>query len=139
MVSAYVLGIYDGSANTQVEVYTNASTKTLGAILLQKYTVAKYFHTIVYYSKKFNNIKKNFSTIDHEMLAIVEALWHWQPYLYGKKLIIHTDHRLQMYFFAQPNLSPHNLKSAEKLADFLLWCNIQYTQGSTDILPDVIS
>ena len=47
--------------------------------------------------------------MDHEMLAIVEALWHWQPYLHGKKFVVHMDQRPLMYFFAQPNLSPHQL------------------------------
>ena len=52
VVSEPMLEIYNGSANTQVEVHTNASTKVLGAILLQKHAVAKHFHPIAYYSKK---------------------------------------------------------------------------------------
>ena len=55
MVSALILKIYDGSANTYVEVCTNAHTKALGAALLQKYTASKLFHPIVYYSENFNN------------------------------------------------------------------------------------
>ena len=43
------------------------------------------------------------------MLAVVDALQHWQPYLHGKKFVVHTDHRLLTYFFAQPNLSPRQL------------------------------
>ena len=35
--------------------HTNASAKALFAILPQKYAAAKYFHLVVYYSKKFNN------------------------------------------------------------------------------------
>ena len=56
------------------------------------------------------------------MLAIVEALW--QSYLYGKKFIVHTDHRLLTYFFAQPYIFPCQLQWAEKLADFFSWCSI---------------
>ena len=51
-----MLKIYDGSANTLVEVHTDASTKALGAVFLQKYAAAKQFHPIAYYNKKFNNI-----------------------------------------------------------------------------------
>ena len=53
------------------------------------------------------------------MLAIMEAVQYWRPYLYGKKFVMHTDHRPLMYFFAQPNLSPCQLQWAENLADFL--------------------
>ena len=42
------------------------------------------------------------------MLAIVEALQHWQPYLHDTKFIVNTDHSPLIYFFAQPNLSPAN-------------------------------
>ena len=44
--------------------------------------------------------------MDHEMLAIVEALQYCHPYLYGKKFIMYMDHHPLMYFFTQPNLSP---------------------------------
>ena len=62
--------------------------------------------------------------MDHKLLATVEALWHWWPYLHGKKFVVHTDHCPLMYFFAQLNLSPHQLHWAENLADFLPWCSI---------------
>ena len=62
--------------------------------------------------------------MDHEMLAIMEALWHWRPYLHGKKFIVHTDHRPLTYFFAQLNLSPRQLYWAENLADFFPCCSI---------------
>ena len=55
MVSASILKIYDGSANIQVELHTNARAKVLGIVLLQKHTAAKYFQPIAYYSKKLNN------------------------------------------------------------------------------------
>ena len=55
MVYVPVLEIYD-SATTKVEVHTDTSAKALGAILLQKYAAAKYFQTISYYSKMFNNM-----------------------------------------------------------------------------------
>ena len=62
--------------------------------------------------------------MDHEMLAIMEALWHYHPYLYGKKFVVYMDHRPLMYFFAQLNLSPHQLYWAENNANFLPWCII---------------
>ena len=62
-----MLEIYDSNADTWVEVHTDASTKVLGAILLQKYAAAKHLHPIAYYSKKFNNALKSYSAVDHEM------------------------------------------------------------------------
>ena len=45
--------------------------------------------------------------MDHKILAILEALQYWQPYLYDKKFIVHTDYQPLRYVFTQPNLSPH--------------------------------
>ena len=36
--------------------------------------------------------------MDHEMLAIMEALKHWQPYIHGKEFVVCTDHQPLMYF-----------------------------------------
>ena len=65
--------------------------------------------------------------MDHAMLAIVEALQHWHPYLHGKKFVMQTDHHPLMYFLVQLNLSPRQLYWDESLVDFLPWYYIQYT------------
>ena len=139
VVSTHVLEIYDGSTNTQVEVHIDASTKALSAILLQKLSAIRYFHSIAYYSKKVKNALWNYSAMDHEILAILEALQHQQLYLHGKKFIVCTDHWPLTYFFAQHNLSPLQLHWEENLADFLPLYSIYYAQGYTNILPDAIS
>ena len=59
--------------------------------------------------------------MDHEMLAIMEALQHWHLYLNGKKFSVNRDHQPLIYFFAQLNLSPHQLCWAKNLANFLAW------------------
>ena len=55
MVSIPMLEIYNNSVGTQVEVYTNARAKALGAVPPQKYAATKHFCPIEYYGKKFNN------------------------------------------------------------------------------------
>ena len=57
MVSAPMFENYNSSTDNWAVVHTNASKKVLGAVLLQKYTAAKHFHSIESYSKKFNNIQ----------------------------------------------------------------------------------
>ena len=139
MVSAPMLAIYDSSADTQVEVYTDTSTKALGTVLLQKYAAEKLFQPIVYYKKEFNNPLYNYSAFDGKILATMEALQYWCLYLHGKKFVMHVDHQHLMQFFTQPNLSSHQLCWPENLATFIPWRSIQYNQGSSKILPDAIS
>ena len=55
VVSALIFEIYDDSTNTWMEVYTDASTKVLGDIILQKHAAAEHFHLIEYCYKNSNN------------------------------------------------------------------------------------
>ena len=55
IIFAPMLEIYDDSPDTYTEVYTDTSTKVLGTVLLQKFTVAKHFYPVAYYSKKYKN------------------------------------------------------------------------------------
>ena len=37
--------------------------------------------------------QKNYSASEKELLGIVMAVEHWSTYLYGKKIIIYSDHK----------------------------------------------
>ena len=76
VLSAPILKIYDSSSNTWVDIHTNASTKALSAILIQKCAAANNFHPIAYYSKNF---KKNRIT----QLWIMKFWLLWKLYSIG--------------------------------------------------------
>ena len=50
-----MLELLDNSHDIQHEVYMDASTKALGGVLLQKYTMEASFHPVVYFSRKLNH------------------------------------------------------------------------------------
>jgi hypothetical protein len=66
----------------------------MGAVLLQKKEGGKK-HPIAYYSKTLSAAERNYDVYDLELLAIVNALDHWRPYLAGSphKIIIYSDHQ----------------------------------------------
>ncbi|GJW17817.1 putative reverse transcriptase domain-containing protein [Tanacetum coccineum] len=67
-------------------VYCNASHKGLGAILMKNEKV------IAYASRQLKIHKKNYTTHDLELGAVVFALKIWRHYLYGTKCTVFTDH-----------------------------------------------
>ena len=50
-------------------------------------------HLVSYYSRTLNSAEQNYSTIEKELLSIVEACRHFRPYVYSRKFTIETDHK----------------------------------------------
>ena len=68
-------------------IASDASNVGIGAKLPQDK------HLVSCYSRTLNSAEQNYSTIEKELLAIVEACRHFRPYVYGRKFIIETDHK----------------------------------------------
>ncbi|GKE29029.1 putative reverse transcriptase domain-containing protein [Tanacetum coccineum] len=83
LCSAPILALPKGSKN--FVVYCDASHKGLGAVLMQKEKV------IAYTSRQLKIHKKNYTTHDLELGAVVFALKMWRHYLYGTKYVVFTD------------------------------------------------
>ncbi|GJR71719.1 putative reverse transcriptase domain-containing protein [Tanacetum coccineum] len=89
LCSASILALPEGSEN--FVVYCDASHKGLGMVMMQKEKV------IAYASRQLKIHKKNYTTHDLELRAVVFALKMWRHYLYGTKCVVFTDHkRLQL-------------------------------------------
>ncbi|GKF07068.1 putative reverse transcriptase domain-containing protein, partial [Tanacetum coccineum] len=77
LCSAPILALPEGKEN--FVVYCDASRKGFGAVLIQREKV------IAYASRQLKIYKKNYTTHDLELGAVVFALKMWRRYLYGTK------------------------------------------------------
>jgi hypothetical protein len=91
LVIALVLALPTESGN--FVVYSDASKKGLGCVLMQNGNV------ITYASCQLKPYKQNYPTHDLELVAVVFALKIWRHYLYGEQCKIYTDHKSLKYFF----------------------------------------
>nr|GEX68756.1 retrotransposon protein, putative, Ty3-gypsy subclass [Tanacetum cinerariifolium] len=82
-----------------VEIYSDASKKGLGCVLMEHGKV------IAYASRQLKPFEVNYPTHDLELAAVVFALKIWRHYLYGETCDVFTDHKSLKYIFTQRDLN----------------------------------
>lgn len=93
---------------------------------------------MAYHSKKISTTKRNYSTYDKELYALVQSIKYWRHYILGKEIAVHTDH-LPLQFLQSPNKieEVRHLKWDSYLQQFHLI--IKYKKGITNNVVDCFS
>jgi len=78
-------------------VTTDASAYAIGAVLSQGKVGND--RPIAYASRVLSRAEQNYNTTEKELLAIVWAVKHFRPYVYGTKFKIVTDHKPLIWLF----------------------------------------
>ena len=116
--------------NKPFHIDTNASNLQLCAVIQQD------GRPVAYYTCKLNPAQQNYTTIEKELLSIVETLKEFRTMLLGAELHIYTDHK---------NLT-HKL-TAYTTQRVLCWCllleeygpTFHYKQSHKNIVADALS
>ena len=82
----------------QVILNTDASNQVVGAVLLQMQNGRG--TAIAYYSQVVSHAEQQYCTTRKELLAVVKAVKHFHPYLYGRSFILRTDHAALRWLFS---------------------------------------
>lgn len=94
LIKEPVLSFYDPSKTLVLSV--DACKDGLGAALLQE------GKPIAYASRSLNNTQKSHAQIEKEMLAIVYGVKKFHQYVYGREIIVETDHKPLIHIFKKP-------------------------------------
>ncbi|GJR03140.1 putative reverse transcriptase domain-containing protein [Tanacetum coccineum] len=129
IANAPILDLSEGSED--FIVYCDASIKGLGVVLMQREKV------IAYASRQLKIHKKNYTTHDLELGAVVFALKIWRHYLYGTKCTVFTDHKSLQHILDQKELNMRQLRWLEFLSDYDY--KIRYHQGKANFVVDALS
>jgi hypothetical protein len=71
-------------------LHTDWSALGIGAILGQLDEKGKEY--VIAYASRSNKVESNYSSYEGECLAVVWAIIHFRPYLYGTNFTLYTDH-----------------------------------------------
>ncbi|GJU93546.1 putative reverse transcriptase domain-containing protein [Tanacetum coccineum] len=106
-------------------VYCDALNQGFRCVLMQRVKV------IAYASRQLKIHKKNNTTHDLKLGAVVFALKNWRHYLYGTKSVIYMDHKSLRHIFDQKELSMRQRRWIELFSDYD--CEIDYHLGKANV------
>ncbi|XP_076062417.1 uncharacterized protein LOC143037752 [Oratosquilla oratoria] len=114
---------------------TDASQDAVGAVLLQEQD--GWLYPVAYHSRKLRAAERNYSTIERELLGIVDGIKKFQFYLYGGKFVLETDH------MPLEHLKPSKTANA-RLTRWGLYLQqfdytLRYIKGSENLGADLLS
>ncbi|GJX10392.1 putative reverse transcriptase domain-containing protein [Tanacetum coccineum] len=129
LYSALILALPE--ANENFVVYCDAFHKGFGVVLMQR---EKF---ITYALRQLKIHKKNYTTHDLELGAVVFALKMWRHYLYGTKCIVFTNHKSLQHILDQKKLNMRQRRWLELLSDYD--CEIRYHPGKANMVANALS
>lgn len=116
-------------------VTTDASNFAIGAMLSQG--ELPHDRPIYFFSRTLSETQKRYSTIQKELLAIVEAIKAFRVYLYGRFFILITDHKALCYLFNMRDCSSRLFRQKLELLDYNF--KILYRPGAQNVVADALS
>ncbi|CAK9796615.1 Retrovirus-related Pol polyprotein from transposon 17.6 [Anthophora quadrimaculata] len=119
----------------QFNITTDASGYALGAVLSQGEIASD--KPIAYASRLLQGAEINYSTIEKECLAIIYAVQHFRPYIYGRRFNLITDHRPLVWMNSVKDPTSRPLRWRLKLTEYDY--KIIYKAGKQNTNADALS
>jgi len=122
----------------QFKLMVDASDTGSGAVLMQEQSNGVE-HPVAYYSKKFNKHEKNYSTIEKECLALIQALQHFEAYLNptSEPILVLTDHNPLVFIARMKCKNRRILRWSLILQEYDL--DIRHVAGKDNVMSDCLS
>ena len=123
--------LFISNSGEEYEVYTDASLRGLGCVLMQGGKV------VAYSSRQLKTHEQNYPTYDLELAAVVFALKLWRCYLYGEKFQVYSDQESLKYIFTQKDLNLRHRRWVEYLEDYDF--SLNYHPEKENVVADALS
>ncbi|GFQ94957.1 retrovirus-related Pol polyprotein from transposon 17.6 [Trichonephila clavata] len=122
-------------AGKQFILDTDASHDSIGAVLSQEIDGQE--RVIAYFSKCLSRPERNYCVTRKELLAIVKAVEHFHPYLYGRRFLLRTDHASLTWLLNFKNPEGQIARWIQRLQEFD--AEIRHRKGSAHGNADALS
>ncbi|CAB4006649.1 Transposon Ty3-G Gag-Pol poly [Paramuricea clavata] len=117
----------------QLEIQCDSSQSGLGAALIQN------GQPIAYASRALTETESRYAQIEKELLAVVVAVEKFNDYTFGRKTIVHSDHKPLQSILKKPlHRAPKRLKGMILLLQKYN-VEVRYQSGKTMLFADTLS
>ena len=132
ITEAPVLAYYDPEKKNNV-IQSNASLKGIGCVLMQD------GKPVCYGSRSLSDRESRYINIERELLAACWSLERFNLYVFGKQVVIETDHKPLECIWKKsiPSASPRLQRLLLKMAKYNV--EMRYIQGKTNVIADALS
>lgn len=117
------------------QIHTDASSVGIGSVLIQE--VDGIEHPVAFHSRLLSKTERNYSTTERELLAVVDSINHFRPYIDGTHFVVVTDHMCLKWLKSLNNPSGRLARWAMQLSCFNF--EIRHRKGSNHVVPDILS
>ena len=115
---------------------TDASDSAAGAVL-QQYVNNKW-QPLAFFSKRFSDSQRNYSTFGRELLAMYLAVLHFAYYLEGRTFYIECDHKPITYAISgRGRHSAIETRHLRIISEYTT--DIRYVKGESNVVADALS
>lgn len=131
MTSAPCLAIPSVGTDSDFVIYTDASTKAIGCVLLQPTPTG--LQPVAYDSRKLKPEETRYPVHELELLAVIHALSVYRTYVEGcRHLTLCTDHASLRFFLSQPHHSGRQARWLDTIQPYAAKMDIVYKRGDTN-------
>ena len=124
--------------NNPLALSCDASDLAVGAVL-EEYQDGEW-KPIGFWSRHLPPSKQQWSCFRRELLAIQGGIRNFKQDIYGRELIIFTDHRSILGAMASPNLQVNDPVASRALSEIAQYSqDIRYKPGKLNLLADALS
>ena len=116
-------------------LYTDASDVAVGVVLFQ--VLDEEERVIAYHSRLYAQTTINYCTSRKELLAVVEGLRQFRPYVLGRQCMIRADYAALILLWRTTNLVGQQARWLDFLGEFDF--GIAYRPGSRHTNADALS